>query len=192
MLKCQIHTKQEYLVDVCNRLALQLDRTHLTPNAPLHSAGQPLHVRACEFYTRLGRLHFTNSHPICLGGIWERSRRGCDMSSVEIKVYYIWLFPPARRDFDNSYSQTTAVWISLSRRERGGSEWGAAANPRILSRIPGMRLGSFAFPSVTAGEWKDLGVSLSPRRPLWGEFSQFRGTLSGNLCPLKWAFFFSF
>lgn len=34
---------------------------------------------------------------------------------------------------------------------REGALRGSAANPRILSRIPRMRLCSFAFPSVTMG-----------------------------------------
>lgn len=44
---------------------------------------------------------------------------------------------------------------------REGSLRGAAANPRILSRIPRMRLRSFAFPSVTMGRG-GFGVSFSP------------------------------
>lgn len=53
---------------------------------------------------------------------------------------------------------------------REGALRGAAANPRILSRIPRMRLRSFAFPSVTMGgvlrwgmrEEGGFGVSFSP------------------------------
>lgn len=55
---------------------------------------------------------------------------------------------------------------------REGALRGAAANPRILSRIPRMRLRSFAFPSVTMGECGGggggreeggFGVSFSPQ-----------------------------
>lgn len=46
---------------------------------------------------------------------------------------------------------------------REGALRGAAANPRILSRIPRMRLRSFAFPSVTMGSVGGWG-----KREDWG------------------------
>ncbi len=48
---------------------------------------------------------------------------------------------------------------------REGALRGATANPRILSRIPRMRLRSFAFPSVTMGCVGEKG-----RGRIWGLF----------------------
>lgn len=55
-----------------------------------------------------------------------------------------------------------------------------------------MRLGSFAFQSVTMGSMGGCGricALFFSSVPIVRKVSQFRGTVSGNPCPLKWVFF---
>lgn len=63
------------------------------PSVLLQSAEQLLHVQACKFYTRLGPLTFHKLASYLPPQDLRVGKRGCDMSSQEIKVYYIWLFP---------------------------------------------------------------------------------------------------
>lgn len=93
MLKRQPWCKPKHLADICTWLALQLDRTHLTRIVLLQSAEQLLHAQACKFYTRHGPLTFHMLVSYLPPRDLRVGRRGCDMSSQEIKVYYIWLFP---------------------------------------------------------------------------------------------------
>lgn len=190
LLKYPYHGVRHF-VGVCTQRTSELDRTHLTLSVLLQSAEQLLYVLICKFYTRLGSLARRKlaSYPPPWD-LWVSSR-GSDMSSQEIKVYYIWLFPLCA----GTWTMVTARLLRSELALAGGR--GAALNGG-LQLIPGYWAGFLGWgwapllPQVWRQGRKDLGVSLSPRCPLWGEFSQFRGTLSGNLCPLKWAFFFLF
>lgn len=114
----------------------------------------------CGYVPGRGPLHLTNSQALSLNGIWAQTGETEIWAHKRLKFSIFDCFScVVGFFFYNGSGQTIQSELALA----GGREGplrGATANPRILSRIPRMRLRSFAFPSVTVGSAGGWGTTV--------------------------------
>lgn len=136
-------------------------------------------------------VNLTNSQAFSLNGIW--------VQAVETEI---WAYKRLKFSIFDCFSCGGTFTMRSTRRVHfelalaGGREVILKGGPQL---IPGYWAGFLGWDCAPLlfqvwrwGVWghegsrRIWGLFLSP---LWGEFSQFKGTVSGNLCPLKWDFF---